>query len=84
MTAETLEPSQANFIRREDFLRFISKHAEVAVRVTAQLGENYRTTFEQVRLLGLSHTAAGQLARQLVDYAGRNGRPSAVPQTLSW
>jgi CRP/FNR family transcriptional regulator, cyclic AMP receptor protein len=82
VTAETLEPSQVNFIRREDFLRFLSDNGDAALRAAAQLSNNYQAAFAQARLLGLSGTAAGKLARLLLDCAARNGRPQGRMTTM--
>ena len=76
VTAETLEPSQVNFVRCADFLRFLSTNAEASLRAAEQLGRNYSAALEQVRLLGLSHSAAAKLARFLLESAdtpGANG-----------
>ena len=82
VTAETLEPSQVNFIGREDFLRFLSEHPEAALRAAAQLSDNYHAAFAQARLLGLSGTAAGKLARLLLECAARHGRPQGRSTAL--
>ena len=82
VTAETLEPSQVNFIRRDAFLRFLSVNGEAALRAAAQLSSNYHAAFSQVRLLGLSGTAAGKLARLLLECAARHGRPQGRSVTL--
>src|SRR5580765_3496821 len=39
VSAETLEPWQLNFIKREDFMRFISANAEVCMHTAQQLSE---------------------------------------------
>ena len=39
LTAEVIEPTQANFIARGDFLAFLRQHGEAALRVAQQLGE---------------------------------------------
>jgi CRP-like cAMP-binding protein len=57
VTAETLEPSQVNFVRAADFLRLLATNAEASLRTAEQLGRNYSAALEQVRLLGLSHEA---------------------------
>src|SRR5205085_4318869 len=57
-TAETLAPCQVNFIKREDFLRFLSEHHLACLRVAEHLSQNCYAANEQVRALGLSHTAA--------------------------
>jgi CRP/FNR family cyclic AMP-dependent transcriptional regulator len=56
VTAEALEPIQANFIRREPFLKFLREHGEA-------------------RYLALSGSAAGKLARYLLDFAQAHGKP---------
>jgi len=77
VTAETLEPCQINFVRGEDFLRFISQHGEAGLRVARQLGHNYRAALEQVRMLGLSHSAAAKFARFLLETGSRRPQPAA-------
>ncbi len=42
MTAETLVPSELNFIKREDFLRFLHEHADACQRVAQQLASNFQ------------------------------------------
>jgi CRP/FNR family transcriptional regulator len=73
VTAETLEPCQVNFVRREEFLRFLSAHGEASLRVAQQLSSNYRAALEQVRMLGLSNSAAGKLARFLLEVGADAG-----------
>lgn len=70
VTAETLEPSQVNFVRGADFTRFLATNAEASLRAAEQLGRNYSAALEQVRLLGLSHSAAAKLARFLLEVGG--------------
>jgi CRP/FNR family transcriptional regulator, cyclic AMP receptor protein len=67
LTAEALEPIQANFIRRDDFLSFLSKYGDAALRVAQMLGEIYYATCREVRYLGLSSSAAEKLARFILD-----------------
>ena len=67
LTAEVIEPTQANFIAREDFLRFLRNHGEAALRVAQQLGETYHSAVAEMRTLGLSHSAGEKLARFLLE-----------------
>ncbi len=67
LTADVIEPSQANFIRREDFLLFLREHGEAALRVAQQLGETYHSAIAEMRSIGLSHSAAEKLARFLLE-----------------
>ncbi|HLM54564.1 MAG TPA: Crp/Fnr family transcriptional regulator [Pyrinomonadaceae bacterium] len=73
VTAETIEPSRVGFIGRESFLRFVAGDAGAALRAARHLGRNYRTAFEQVRLLGLSNSAAAKFARFLLEACERDG-----------
>ena len=67
LTADVIEPTQANFISREDFLHFLREHGEAALRVAQQLGETYHSAIAEMRTIGLSHSAAEKLARFLLD-----------------
>ena len=67
LTAEIIEPTQANFIARDDFLRFLREHGEAALRVAQQLGETYHSAVAEMRTIGLSHSASEKLARFLLD-----------------
>lgn len=66
-SAEVLEPAQANFIARNDFLDFLRDHGEAALRVAQQLSENYHLAINEMRTIGLSHSAAEKFARFLLE-----------------
>jgi CRP/FNR family transcriptional regulator len=87
VTAETTEPCQVTFFGRTHFLRLLSEHGDAALGVARQLSYNYRTAFEQVRLLGLSQSAAGKLARFLLESCPRDesddGRTARLKLTLT-
>lgn len=67
LTADVIEPAQANFVSRQDFVLFLREHGEAALRVAQQLGENYHSAIAEMRTIGLSHSAAEKLARFLLD-----------------
>jgi CRP/FNR family transcriptional regulator len=67
LSADVIEPAQANFIAREDFLRFLREHGEAALRVAQQLGETYHSAVAEMRSIGLSHSASEKLARFLLE-----------------
>jgi CRP/FNR family transcriptional regulator, cyclic AMP receptor protein len=69
LTAEVIEPTQANFISHVDFLSFLREHGEAALRVAQQLGETYHSAISEMRTIGLSHSAAEKLARFLLEFA---------------
>jgi CRP/FNR family transcriptional regulator, cyclic AMP receptor protein len=67
LTAEVIEPTQANFIPHQEFLNFLREHGEVGLRVAQQLGETYHSAVAEMRTIGLSHSAGEKLARFLLD-----------------
>jgi CRP/FNR family transcriptional regulator len=69
LTADVIEPTQANFISRQDFLLFLREHGEVGLRVAQQLGETYHSAIAEMRTIGLSHSVGEKLARFLLDLA---------------
>lgn len=73
VSAETIEPSQLNFIRREDFLAFLRSHVEVCMHTAQQLSEKYQSAQRDLRSLGLSQTTSVKLARLLLDWATGQG-----------
>ena len=73
MTAVTLDPCQVNFIKRDDFLRFLKDDVQVCLRVAEQLSEKYHEVCKEVRSLGLSHSAGEKLAKLLLDWCSSNG-----------
>jgi CRP/FNR family transcriptional regulator, cyclic AMP receptor protein len=88
LTAELLEPTQANFIPRTEFLRFLGKHGEAAVRVAQHLSNNYHAACTEIRSLGLSQSASEKLARLLLDWSEQHGeadssKPVRVQVTLT-
>jgi CRP/FNR family transcriptional regulator, cyclic AMP receptor protein len=77
LTADVIEPAQANFISRTDFLNFLREHGEVSLRVAQQLGETYHAAVAEMRSIGLSHSAAEKLARFLLDWCADHGEGNA-------
>lgn len=74
VTAEVLEPTQANFIARAQFLQFLRQHGEAALRVAQLLSDIYHSAYEEIRALGLSGSSAGKLAKFLLDWSSRHGQ----------
>ncbi len=73
LTADVIEPAQANFISRTDFLGFLRDHGEVSLRVAQQLGETYHSAIAEMRSIGLAHSAGEKLARFLLDWCADHG-----------
>jgi CRP/FNR family transcriptional regulator len=82
LTAETLDPCQVNFVKREDFLRFLRDHADACFRVAEQLSDKYNAACHEIRSLGLSHSAAEKLAKLLLEWSVKNGESNKVEPRL--
>lgn len=72
LTADIIEPAQANFIGRTEFLNFLKEHGEAALRVAQQLGETYHSAIAEMRTIGLSHSASEKLARFLLEWTSNS------------
>jgi CRP/FNR family transcriptional regulator len=79
LTAETMEPSQIAFVKRDDFLRFLHQHGDACLRAAGQLSRNYNAVCREIRSLGLSHSAAEKLARWLLELVLGSGTPTNEP-----
>ena len=73
VTAETLEPCQVNFVKREEFLRFLKEHNDACLRVAEQLSAKYNSACHEIRALGLSHSAMQRLAQLLLEWSAQEG-----------
>jgi CRP/FNR family transcriptional regulator, cyclic AMP receptor protein len=84
LTAEVIEPTQANFIHRSEFLKFLSANGEAAVRVAQQLAEFYQKAVSEMRTIGLTHSAEEKLARFLLDQMADSNGKDQVKLTLTF
>lgn len=73
VTAETLDPCQVNFVKRDDFLQFLKDDVEACFKVAEQLSEKYHVACQEAGALGLSHSAAEKLAKLLLEWTSKNG-----------
>jgi CRP/FNR family transcriptional regulator, cyclic AMP receptor protein len=67
VTAEVLEPTQTNFIRRDAFLGFLRHHGDAALKIAEMLSHIYYATCQEIRYLGLAGSAVEKFARFLLD-----------------
>ncbi len=74
-TAETIEPAQVNFVRREDLLRFISEHHSACPNIARQLTNDCEMDEDHIRAIGLSHSAAEKLANLILSWCSEHGKP---------
>ena len=73
LTAETVDPCQVNFVKREDFQRLLREHSDVCLHVAEQLSNKYNAACREFREIGLSHSAAEKLAKLLLELSAHNG-----------
>src|SRR5579872_6868340 len=69
LTAETLQPSQLNFVKREDFLKFLQEHGDACLRAAQHLSQNCQSAYDMIRSLGLSHSVTEKMARLLLEWS---------------
>ncbi len=82
VTAETIDPCQVNFVKRDDFLRFLKDDVEACFKVAEQLSDKYHTACQEVRSLGLSHSASEKLANLLLEWSCKNGESAKAEPRL--
>lgn len=78
VTAEVLEPCQAKFVRKEDFLKFIEYDDQVRLNVLEHISRHYSCAYTQLRFLGLSQSVAEKLARLLLEWTSTAGNESVI------
>ena len=81
VTAEVIEPTQANFISRSDFVNFLRDHGDAALRVAQELSNTYQSAFAEMRTIGLSHSAGEKLARFILDWTADHVADKGVIKT---
>jgi len=69
VTAEMMEPGQANFIPRDSFLRLLKDDSEIGMHVAVELSRSYYTAFEEIRTFGLSASLTERLAKLLLSWS---------------
>jgi len=69
VTVETMQPSQLNFVNREDFLRFLNEHGDACLHAAQHIGRECQDAYNVIRSIGLSHSASGKVARFLLASA---------------
>ena len=73
VTAEMMEPGQANFIAADALLQFLHDYGEVALRVAQQLSRNYYSAYEEIRTLGLTTSPGQRFAKLLLGWSAERG-----------
>ena len=66
ITAETETPCQLNFIRRDDFLRFLQSNQDACFHAAQELSQLHSATCSGLRLFGLAPNVGARLALLLL------------------
>ena len=82
VTAEMMDPGQANFISRDTLLQFLREHGEVALRIAEELSRSYYTAYDEIRTLGLANSPAEKFAKLLLSWRSNPGAASG-PQHVN-
>lgn len=69
VTVETMQACQLNFVNRKLFLAFLKRHSDACLRAAQHVSRDYREAYDLIRLIGLSHSACGRLAKFLLASA---------------
>jgi CRP/FNR family transcriptional regulator, cyclic AMP receptor protein len=86
VTAEMMEPGQANFVPRDSLLQLMKDFPEAAVRISQQLSRNYYTAYEEIRTLGLAASPSEKFAKLLLSWStkpSQNDGSSQLKLTLT-
>ncbi len=84
VTAEMINPGQANYVARDAFLEFMRDDKEVALRAASELSRDYYAMFEGIRNLGLAGSPAEKFARLLLYWSDTTAQiDRSLPCTLS-
>jgi CRP/FNR family transcriptional regulator len=67
-TAETGQPCQLNFVRRDDFLKFLTQHGEACMHAAIQVGRECQQAYQQLRSFTMS-SASQRVARLMLDWS---------------
>jgi CRP/FNR family transcriptional regulator, cyclic AMP receptor protein len=78
VTAKALEPVEANFLPRNEFLGYLREHGDAALRVAEMLSHTYHATYQEVKHLGLSSSAAEKLARFILNLTDSRSRENGA------
>jgi CRP/FNR family transcriptional regulator len=73
VTAEAIEPCQVKTVRKQEFIDFLGRHGIASMHAAQSLSGEYLTVFHDAKRLALSGSAAGRLARLLLDWGRASG-----------
>jgi len=73
VTAETGQPCQLNFVKREDFLKFLKEHNEASMQAAIHLSHECQQAHQHVRSF-VMRSAPQRIARLILDWSHEDAR----------
>jgi CRP/FNR family transcriptional regulator len=73
--AETLEPAQLSFIKKEDFVGFLGRNGDVSLRLAQKLSNELYEAYRGVRDVALKQSC-DRLAELLLRFCQTHGEPT--------
>jgi CRP/FNR family transcriptional regulator len=67
-TAETGQPCQLNFVKRDDFLKFLTEHGAACMQAAMHVGRECQHAYQQLRSFTMS-TATERIARLILEWS---------------
>ena len=81
VTAEARTPCQSNFVRRQEFLRFLREHGEACLRAAEHLSAQHNDALAVIRTIGHGHYASEKLAKFLLSQDAEGSNRQTLPLT---
>ncbi len=66
--AETGQPCQLNFVKRDDFLRFLTEHGDACMHAAIHLSRECQQAYQQIRSF-VMRSAPNRIARLMLDWS---------------
>jgi len=80
VTAEMMEPGQANFIPRDSLMHLLKEFPEASLKVAQQLSRNYYCAYEEIRTLGLAVSPSEKFAKLLLAWSSKSAAEDGSAQ----
>ena len=76
-SAQTTAPSQVSMVDGAEFLSFLGRHNDVALRVAQHLSMELHAAWAQTRMLALAPNARAKMAQLLLPWGDRHGQTTS-------
>jgi CRP/FNR family transcriptional regulator, cyclic AMP receptor protein len=67
-TAETGQPCQLNFVKRDDFLKFLTEHGDACMHAAIHMSRECQQAYQQLRSF-VATSAPERIARLMLDWS---------------